>query len=140
MNRVRICGFATQGKGGNEEARLKSLLAQFETDIVPFDRQAKCRMFGRLLKVLRAGRHDLAVMEGSGVAGGLALILGKLLFGQRYALSSGDAIGPYLATRWPLFAPVFTGYEYLLYRLCDGFIGWTRTSSGGHSLWAPGAQ
>jgi hypothetical protein len=125
VDRVRICGFATQGKGGNEEARLKSLLGRFETEIVPFDRQAKFRMFRQLLSLLRAGQYDLAVMEGSGVAGGLALILGRLLFGRRYAISSGDAIGPFLAARWPLFAPVFTSYEHLLYCLSDGFIGWT---------------
>ena len=125
MDAVRIFGFATQGKGGNEEARLKSLLERFEADILPFDRQAKFRMFGQVLSVLRAGQYDLAAMEGSGVAGGLALILGRLLFGRRYVISSGDAIGPFLTARWPLFAPIFNGYEHILYRLSDGFIGWT---------------
>ena len=125
MDAVRIFGFATAGKGGNEEGRLKSLLERFDADIVPFDRQTKFRMFTQLLSVLRAGQYDLAVMEGSGVAGGFALILGKLLFGRRYVISSGDAIGPYLTARWPSFAPVFNGYEHLLYRLSDGFIGWT---------------
>lgn len=117
MDAVRIFGFATAGKGGNEEGRLKSLLERFEADIVPFDRQTKFRMFTQLLSVLRAGQYDLAVMEGSGVAGGFALILGKLLFGHRYVISSGDAIGPYLTARWPSLAPVFNGYEHLLIRI-----------------------
>lgn len=121
----RILGFATQGVDSNDEDRLRCLLDRFDAEVVPFNRQAKLRTFRKLLTALRSGQHDLAVMEGSGVAGGFALMLSRLLFGRRYVVSSGDAIGPFLSARWPLFSPVFSTYEHLLYRLSDGFIGWT---------------
>jgi len=111
--------------GSNEEDRLKAILKRFDAEVVPFNRQAKFCTFRQLLTMLRSGQHDLAVMEGSGVAGGFALILSRLLFGHRYVVSSGDAVGPFLSARWPLFSPVFSIYERLLYRLSDGFIGWT---------------
>lgn len=125
MRLSRILGFATQGAGGSDENRLRALLENFETELLPLDRKHKFQMFLELLNRRRAGQHDLAVMEGTGVAGGFALILSRLLFGRRYVVSSGDAIEPFLSARLPLFSPVFSVYERLLYRLSDGFIGWT---------------
>lgn len=121
----RLCAFATQGAGGNEEARVRALLENFDPDIFPFDRQAKVRSFFRLLNAIRRREHDLIVMEGSGIAGGAALLLARLLFGAHYVVSSGDAIGPYVARRLPLLGPAFSLYERLLCRAASGFIGWT---------------
>jgi hypothetical protein len=78
-----------------------------------------------LLLRLLFRRPDLVVMEGTGIAGGAAVILGKVLRGVPYVVSSGDAVGPYvrLAHRW--LAPLAALYERLLCRLCAGYIGWT---------------
>src|SRR5208282_5363021 len=75
------------------------------------------------MDAIRRRRHDLIVMEGSGIAGGSAVLLGRLLFGVPYVVSSGDAIGPFAAMRWPLLAPLFSLYERLLCRATSGFIG-----------------
>ena len=84
----------------------------------------KFRMFRRLLVKMWRFRPDLVVMEGTGLAGGAALILGAV-FGQRYVVSSGDAVGPWVGTRSRLLGPVFGLYERVLCRLAAGFIGWT---------------
>jgi hypothetical protein len=64
-------------------------------------------------------------MEGTGVAGGVSVILARRLFGVRYMVSSGDAVGPFVggisrAARLPAWF-----YEWMLYRHSAGFIGWT---------------
>lgn len=64
-------------------------------------------------------------MEGTGSAGGLAVILAKWLYGVPYIVSSGDAIAPFLAARWPVAKGIFSLFERLLYRNSSGFIGWT---------------
>jgi hypothetical protein len=121
----RFLAFATLGVGTNEEARIRELLRGFSPEVFPFDRSRKFRMFWRLLGILRRGQPDLAVMEGTGLAGGLALIAARILFGQRYVVSSGDAVGPWVGGQIRLLGPVFGLYERLLYRLAAGFIGWT---------------
>ena len=69
-------------------------------------------------------------MEGTGIAGGIAVILARALFGVPYAVSSGDAVGPFLGgMRRVLTAPGWI-YETLLYRLAAGFIGWTPYLAG----------
>ena len=117
--------FATQGHGGNEEARIETLLAELEPQTWPYDRTARWRNLGRVLGKIRRRRPDLVVMEGSGSPGGVAVMLGRLLFGVPYIVSSGDAIGPYLSLRYPLLRPIFQLYERLLCRLSAGFVGWT---------------
>ena len=82
-------------------------------------------MFRRLLLEMWRIRPDLVVMEGTGLAGGAALILARAVFGQRYLVSSGDAVGPWVGTRSRLLGPVFGLYERVLCRLAAGFIGWT---------------
>ncbi len=120
---IRLLAFATPGASGVEETHLRGLLENFHTDIFPFDRRAKVRTFLGLMDAIRRRQHDLIVMEGSGIAGGSAVLLGRLLFGVPYVVSSGDAIGPFAAMRWPLLAPLFSLYERLLCRATSGFIG-----------------
>jgi hypothetical protein len=126
----RILVVATQGAGGNEEARIRDLLSRFQATVFPFDRSAKWASFWRLLGLLRRRRFDLAVMEGTGIAGGLALLLGRALAGVPYLVSSGDAVGPYVAGRAPLLGPLFGLYERVLCRCSAGFIGWTPYLAG----------
>lgn len=121
----RILAFATKGTGSNEEDRLRALLSNHTADWFAFDRSSKWRSFRQLLRQLKNGRYDLAVMEGTGLAGGLALIWSKLLGRCRYVVSSGDAVAPWVAAIKPWLGPVFGWYERLLCRCAAGFIGWT---------------
>jgi hypothetical protein len=123
--RHRVLAFATLGRGSNEEARICDLLRDFGPEVLPFDRARKHAMFWRILQAVRRSRPDIVVMEGTGLAGGAALIVSRALYGQRYVVSSGDAVGPWVATRSLLLGPAFGLYERVLYRLAAGFIGWT---------------
>ena len=125
-----ILVFATKGHGSNEEERILGLLGELPRDHFAFDRKNRpgsaLRLFTRLLET----RPRLAVMEGSGLGGGLALLLAHCLFGTRFVVSSGDAVGPYLAQRFPAGKWLFSAYEFALYRLSAGFIGWTPYLAG----------
>jgi len=122
---ARVVAFSTLGDGSNDEARIRDLLRDVGPGLFPFDRARKVRMFWRLLLKVWRNRPDLVVMEGTGLAGGVALILARTVFGQRYVVSSGDAVGPWVGTRSRLLGPVFGLYERLLCRFAAGFIGWT---------------
>jgi glycosyltransferase involved in cell wall biosynthesis len=130
MNPGRILALATQGAGGNDELRLQALLQNLPVDLFEFDCRAKRRSFFRLLRAIWRGDHSLVVIEGTGLAGGLAVLLGRLLAHVPYVVSSGDAVGPFLASQVPLLAPLFTIYERLLYRYSAGFVGWTPYLAG----------
>lgn len=126
----KIVAVATQGTGGDDELRLKTLLRDFQARYVPFSRAAKLKSFFRVLGELAETRPDMVVMEGTGIAGGAAVLLGKLLYGTRYVLSSGDAIAPFVRAQAPLAYPLFLAYEYLLCRNAAGFVGWSPYLSG----------
>ena len=125
-----MLGFATQGSGGDDEARLRALLEPLNAEILPFDRRAKAAELPRRLGGLRTERPDLVVMEGTGGAGGLALLLGRLGYGIPYVVSSGDAVGPFVTAQSRLAGPVFGLYERWLCRLSAGFIGWSPYLTG----------
>jgi hypothetical protein len=122
---TQVLAFATLGPDSNEERRIRDLLGGLNLELVPFDRARKFRMFWRLLQRIRRTRPNIVVMEGTGIAGGAALIASRLLLGQRYVVSSGDAVGPWVGTRSRVLAPFFGVYERLLCRLAAGYIGWT---------------
>ena len=121
----RVLALSTLGHGSYDEHRILELLDAFSPELLPFDRKNKWKSFRSLINVIRTKHPDLIVMEGTGLAGGIPLILGRLLLGQRYVVSSGDAIGPWIATKSRLLAPLFGIYERALCRLANGFIGWT---------------
>jgi hypothetical protein len=116
---------ATQGTGSLDEQRLHELLTPLGPVRRPFARDHKARSALRLLYDLARRRPTLVVVEGTGIAVGLPLILARLCGWTRYAVSSGDAVAPFLALRSPLLVPIGGLYERALYRLCAGFIGWT---------------
>lgn len=122
--------FSTLGHGSNEEDRIRSLLGHFDPEVFRFDRASKRRMFLRLLLKIYRTFPSLIVMEGTGLAGGLALILARLLFGCQYVVSSGDAVGPWVAGRVRFLGPLFGLYERILCKLAAGFIGWTPYLAG----------
>ena len=74
-------------------------------------------------------------MEGTGLAGGLAVIIAKLGFGVPFVFSSGDAVGPFLGMRHRHLLPAAIAYERLLYHSCAGFIGWTPYLVGRALTW-----
>jgi hypothetical protein len=123
--RARILAFATKGAGSNEEERLRALLSGHAVDFYPFDRRRKFRSFVNLVRLLKRAPYELAVMEGTGIAGGLALVWSRLWRRCRYVVSSGDAVGPWVASIRPALGPLFAWYERMLCRRAAGFIGWT---------------
>ncbi|MFN7921995.1 MAG: glycosyltransferase [Bryobacteraceae bacterium] len=130
MSAPRILGFATQGAGGNDEARLRRLLAEMDSQFFAFDYSRKAASFRALLGELKRNRDGVAVMEGTGIAGGGALLLGRMLWGSRYVVSTGDAPGPFVAAQAPLLGPLWWLYEFLLCRYAAGYIGWTPYLAG----------
>jgi glycosyltransferase involved in cell wall biosynthesis len=126
----RILAFATKGSQTNEELRLRSLLARTGAEFIPFDKSAKRKSFLHLLARVFREHPDLLVMEGTGLAGGLVCLLARMAGRCRYVVSSGDAVGPFVAAHSALAGPAFALYERLLCRLCDGFIGWTPYLTG----------
>ena len=120
-----ILAFATQGVGGDDEARLRDLLHRLPVVWFPFERTNRKKSFFGILRIARERKYRLFVMEGTGAAGGVALILSRWLYGTPYVVSSGDAIAPFLSSRWPAYKLLFRIYETALYRNSAGFIGWT---------------
>ena len=126
----RILGVATQGAGGDDELRLRTLLAPLGATFFPFDRARK-RASGRdLLRTIRRDRPDLVVMEGTGVFGGLALLQGAIRHRVPFVVSSGDAVEPFVRAKMPAAGPAFGAYERALCARSAGFIGWTPYLAG----------
>jgi hypothetical protein len=126
----KILALATKGTGTNEEDRLRALLSELDVDFVPFDKSAKRKSAIKLMKTLSRQRRDLVVVEGTGVAGGVPILLARILLGIPFVVSSGDAVGPFVGAIHPVLRPIFALYERLLCRLCSGFIGWTPYLAG----------
>ncbi len=125
-----LIGFATQGSASDDERRLLTLLGSIESKILPFDREHKLKTFYTLTRTLLQTRPDFAVMEGTGIAGGAALLLARLLTGQRYVVSSGDAVGPFVGAHYRALGALFLAYEKALYRNAVGFVGWSPYMTG----------
>ena len=129
-DRARVLCFATKGSGSNEEDRIVQLLADVAPELYAFDRGNKAANVLRLLRAMRRSQPDLVVMEGTGIAGGLALLLARMLLRVPFVVSSGDAVGPFLAGRRRALAVPGWIYETALYRAAAGFIGWTPYLAG----------
>jgi len=126
----RILAFATQGPGGLDEARLRALLERLPARVLPMARGGgRLAAWMGLMEVLSAERPDLVVMEGTGLAGGLA-VLALRMRGTRYVVSTGDAVGPWVGQRHAALGPLFGLYERLLCRFSEGCVGWTPYLAG----------
>jgi glycosyltransferase involved in cell wall biosynthesis len=126
----RILALATKGTNTNEEDRLRLLLSKTTARFLAFDKTAKRKSFQTVLQTVFRDRPDLLVMEGTGLAGGLVCLLARIFARTRYVISSGDAVGPFVAAHSLLAGPIFAIYERLLCRFSDGFIGWTPYLTG----------
>lgn len=122
---LTILAVATQGDNSHDADRLRALLSQLPYEMFPFHRHGKRRAFVDLAGKVWRDRPDLVVLEGTGLAGGLAVLLARLAGRSRYVVSTGDAIGPYVRKFHPVIGLAFSLYERVLYRFCAGFIGWT---------------
>jgi hypothetical protein len=122
---LRLLACATQGNGGDDEARLRELVSGFHSTLAEFSKGEKRGGAKKLLAQLKSRQFDLLVLEGTGIAGGMAAILGRRLYGMPYIVSSGDAVAPFLSARHPAAEPIFRRYEQMLYKYSSGFIGWT---------------
>jgi glycosyltransferase involved in cell wall biosynthesis len=127
-----IAVFSTLGSGSHEEDRIVSLTAApaFDRTVWPFDRASKRRSAARLIRRVRRERPDLVVIEGTSVAAGAVVLVGRFVFGVPYVVSSGDSVGPFIRLIAPKLGPVGYLYELVLCRFSAGFIGWTPYLAG----------
>jgi hypothetical protein len=121
----RILCFTTAGHEHVTDQRIRSLLEPLGPEVYPFDHAHKLRSAMGLLRAVLARRPQLIVMEGTGVAGGVALMLSDAMLKVPFVFCSGDAVGPYLRLRSALLGVPGGIYERLLCRRCAGFVGWT---------------
>jgi hypothetical protein len=128
--RALVACFATQGSGSLDERRIATLLAELDAVVVGFDRGSKLRGAIRLFRELRSLGPELVVMEGTGIAGGAVLLLGRWLDRRPYVVSSGDAVAPFIAAVSRLLGPAGAVYERLLCRASAGFVGWSPYLAG----------
>jgi hypothetical protein len=123
-------GFATQGEDHLDGQRLRRLLEPLGAELLPFEHAHKARSALALWRELRRRRPRLVVMEGTGVAGGLTVMLARRALGVPYVVSSGDAVGPYLSLRSRAAGLIGERYERALCRRCAGYVGWTPYLAG----------
>lgn len=125
ISTIRVLGIATQGRDTSDEARLRTMLREFDTEIMLFHRLTKTRMLLDIVRKIKSRNYEIVALEGTGVAGGLAVIIGRVTAGVPYVVSTGDAVGPFLRRVRP-WSFLFAGaYERALCRLSAGVIGWT---------------
>ena len=127
---LRLACFATQGTGHRDEDRIRTLLREFDPTVLRFDRRRRAWQVPRLVGSLRRQRPDLLAMEGTGVAGGLAVLLARALLGIPFVVSTGDAVAPFLRRRHRVLGPAAAVYERALYRSAAGVIAWTPFLAG----------
>jgi glycosyltransferase involved in cell wall biosynthesis len=121
-----IAIFATKGSGTNDERRIIGLLSGFEDcSVIPFNKSAKLTSFLAAIGRVRREKPRLLVMEGTGIAGGLVCLIAALFWKVPYIFSSGDAVGPFVASHCPSIGWLFAIYERILCMSSVGFIGWT---------------
>ncbi|HUH81309.1 MAG TPA: glycosyltransferase, partial [Solirubrobacteraceae bacterium] len=125
-----ILAFATQGSGHLDAQRLRELLEPLGAEELTFDRAHRLRAALGVWRRAGRTRPELIVMEGTGMAGGLSLLALRMLRGIPYVVSSGDAVGPYLALSSRAAGLLGAAYERLLCRRCAGYIGWTPYLAG----------
>ncbi len=127
-----ILGIVTGGPGDARRLRTLTAALPLETHIVEVDRSRPRRESAAAIrKALVSRPWDLAILEGTGVAGGLNLIRAAVERRTRYLVSSGDPIGGFFRTvRGRAAGAAFERYEKTLYRRSEGFIGWSPYLTG----------
>lgn len=113
---------------------MRRLTSTLDADVTYYniDRGLSLKLASRATwNVVQSARWDLIYQEGTGLAGGTALIRAALARRQRFIVSSGDPIsGFFQVTKGPVVGASFAVYEKMLYRNCVGFVGWTPYLTG----------
>ncbi|GMA61174.1 glycosyltransferase [Alicyclobacillus fastidiosus] len=125
-----ILVFATQGAESEDARRLSTLCRDLPVTHYQFQKSHKFGSAYALFRHLIRRKPRLVVMEGTGIGGGLAVILGSIVGNVPYVVSSGDAVGPYVGKFHPLLQPIFTFYERILCKKSSGYVGWTPYLAG----------
>ena len=58
VSTIRVLGIATQGGGTSDEAQLRTMLREFDAEIVPFDRHAKAGMLLEIVRKTRSRKYE----------------------------------------------------------------------------------
>ncbi len=131
---LKILCVNTHGAGGQDERRIRQLMAGFEADLTVYHldrRQSYPQAMQALWKVISSQQWDLIYQEGTGIIGGLNLIRAAATRKQKFIVSSGDPIGGFFrVTKGPAVGAMFGQYERVLYKACAGFVGWTPYLTG----------
>jgi glycosyltransferase involved in cell wall biosynthesis len=130
MDRPVIACFATQGSGSTDEGRIVELLEDLHATVLRFSRSDRRATCVSIIREIRRLRPEVVVMEGTGLAGGLAVMAARLTEGTPYIVSSGDAVGPYIRMAHPRLGLAAGAYERLLWRLSAGCIAWSPYLAG----------
>lgn len=117
--------FATQGPESSDHHRVAHLLAPLHPRFIRVDRLRKISLPLTILREIKRHRPEVIVIEGTGVAGGAAVLCARVSMGVPYVVSSGDAVSPFLRAFHPRVGLAASVYERALYRLSAGFIGWS---------------
>lgn len=125
VRELDVLCFATQGSDSGDYRRISYLLGPLGPRFLPVTRGPKLRFAASLLREIGRRRPDVIVVEGTGVAGGVAVMAARVLRQVPYFVSSGDAVAPFVRGYHPGLAPLASLYERLLCRLCAGYIGWS---------------
>jgi hypothetical protein len=130
----RILCLNLHGKGGQDEARTRRLCRDLPAEVTFFDvDRARSRRdaLREIDALLRSQPWNLVYQEGTGIAGGWALIRAARQRGVRYIVSSGDPVGGFFrVTSGPVMGAAMALYERRLYRASAGFVGWTPYLTG----------
>lgn len=134
MTWPRLLCLNLHGKGGQDEARTRRLCRDLPADVTFFDvdkTRSRRDALREIAAQLCAQPWDLVYQEGTGIAGGWALIRAARQRGLPYIVSSGDPVGGFFrVTSGPLVGAAMTLYERRLYRASVGFVGWTPYLTG----------
>ncbi len=131
---INLLCIITAGRGGQDELRVRRLTDMLDMNLTLhfIDKSAsKIDEMRQVFSLLNSQHWDLVYQEGTGIAGGIPLIVAAILNRQVYLISSGDPIaGFFRTTKGILLGTIFEVYEQLLYKCCSGFIGWTPYLTG----------
>ena len=130
----KVLCIVTAGKGNQDELRARRLTGLLKAEITYYFVDRTVPRFAALQEIyhlLKSVQWDLVYQEGTGIAGGINVILAAMLREQPFVISSGDPIAGFFLTTGGLWqGKIMEIYERLLYKTCTGFIGWTPYLTG----------
>ena len=130
----KILCLNTAGKDRQDALRMRRLASRLDAEVIYYDIDrsvSRLQAMRSVWQLLRSQNWDLVYQEGTGIAGGINLIVAALTRKQAFVVSSGDPIaGFFRTTKGAIIGNIFEIYERLLYKTSAGFIGWTPYLTG----------